>query len=342
MLPHGSHLFRWMAPIGVAWSSRARILRAAPPPAWSAPSNTSPTDDTTAATHALEQSGAIDGNDPASACMLAGSIASAAPSPAAFVRSWFSNRTRPLPRQPGGIDGARADLLRAGLLPGRGSHLAQRARARSRRCDARRLLGLYHYQNWKRMNEYGDDLSAARRELRVAVACDLERRQCRNAILIAGYAQGDSIGAECDRFIARFPERAEFRMMRGTIAFEAKRYAACARDYAAAIELMDHRDPGRIRIPQTRAGGARRRALPSRDRRRARGLPARHVVSGGPGSHHGGEPTRARAYRTGSSSRTACTQMGPPASAAGRRTAARRSCASDGRSKSTTPWAAGS
>jgi hypothetical protein len=29
-----------------------------------------------------------------------------------------------------------------------------------------------------------------------------------------------SIAAECDQFIARFPERSEFLMMRGTIAFD--------------------------------------------------------------------------------------------------------------------------
>lgn len=107
------------------------------------------------------------------------------------------------------------------------------------RCDARILLGLYHYQNWKRMNEYTDDLGAARRELRAGVACDPSNADVAFRYLVAGYAQGDSIDSECERFVARFPERPEFIFMRGTLAFEAGRYEPCARDYTRAIELLD-------------------------------------------------------------------------------------------------------
>jgi GWxTD domain-containing protein len=108
-----------------------------------------------------------------------------------------------------------------------------------RRCDARTLLGLYHYQNWKRMNEYTDDLAAARRELRAAVACDTGNADAAFRYLVAGYARGDTIDAECDDFIARFPAHPEFRFMRGSLAFEAGRYEACARDYARALDLLD-------------------------------------------------------------------------------------------------------
>jgi GWxTD domain-containing protein len=107
------------------------------------------------------------------------------------------------------------------------------------RCDARTLLGLYHYQNWKRMNEYTNDLAAARRELRAAVVCDSSNADVAFRYLVAGYARGDSIDAECERFIARFPALPEFRFMRGTLAFEARRYEACARDYAHAFDLLD-------------------------------------------------------------------------------------------------------
>ncbi len=107
------------------------------------------------------------------------------------------------------------------------------------RCDARTLLGLYHYQNWKRMNEYRDDLADARRELRSALACDSTNAEVALRALIAGYALNDSIRAECDAYVARFPARPEFRMMRGTLAFDARRYDACARDYAAGVALMD-------------------------------------------------------------------------------------------------------
>lgn len=107
------------------------------------------------------------------------------------------------------------------------------------RCDARTLLGLYHYQNWKRMNEYTNDLDAARRELRAAVACDSSNADVAFRYLVAGYARGDRIGAECDCFVARFPAHPEFRFMRGTVAFEARRFESCAQDYAQALDLLD-------------------------------------------------------------------------------------------------------
>jgi GWxTD domain-containing protein len=107
------------------------------------------------------------------------------------------------------------------------------------RCDAHRLMGLYHYQNWKRMNEYTDDLGDARRELRTALTCDPGDADVALRALIAGYARGDSIRTECDDLVARFPAQPEFRMMRGTVAFETQHYDACARDYTAGIDLMD-------------------------------------------------------------------------------------------------------
>ena len=108
------------------------------------------------------------------------------------------------------------------------------------RCDARKLLGLYHYRNWKRMNEYTDDLSDARRELREALECSPDDAGAALQYLIAGYALGDSVERECDRFIQRFPDEPEFWLMRGTVAFDRKRYDACATDYAAALQRMDH------------------------------------------------------------------------------------------------------
>jgi len=107
------------------------------------------------------------------------------------------------------------------------------------RCDARTLLGLYHYQNWKRMNEYTNDLAAARRELRAAVDCDPSNADVAFRYLVAGYANGDRIEAECDDFIARFPAHPEFHFMRGTLAFERGRYESCADDYAYALDLLD-------------------------------------------------------------------------------------------------------
>src|SRR5262245_7031273 len=107
------------------------------------------------------------------------------------------------------------------------------------RCDARKLLGLYHYRNWKRMNEYGYDLADARRELREALECAPDDADAALRYVIAGYALGDSVERECDGFIARFPDRPEFLLMRGTVAFDRKHYDACAADYSAGLQRMD-------------------------------------------------------------------------------------------------------
>ncbi|HEU4363880.1 MAG TPA: GWxTD domain-containing protein [Candidatus Krumholzibacteria bacterium] len=108
-----------------------------------------------------------------------------------------------------------------------------------RRCDARYLVGMYHYQNWKRMNEYGDDLVAARRELRAAVACDTTNADAALRYLVACYALGDTSTADCSRMIRRFPDRAEFRLQRGVLAYDAGRIRACEQDFTAGIALLD-------------------------------------------------------------------------------------------------------
>jgi GWxTD domain-containing protein len=107
------------------------------------------------------------------------------------------------------------------------------------RCDARVLVGRYHFRKWKRMNQYADDLAAARRELRAALACVPGDADLAFRYLVAGYARGDSLARECDDFVARFPERPEFYLMRGAVAFEQARYDACARDFARGCEVLD-------------------------------------------------------------------------------------------------------
>lgn len=196
--------------------------------------------DSVSAVFALEAGGARDGTDPVASCMLGGLYRD---------RGTIQGRLR----SQSVLEAARAhhpDDLDVTMELAR-TYFAQRfypdavryARAvlerDPKRCDAYALLGLYHYQNWMRMNEYTDDLGDARRGLRAAVACDPENAEIAVRSLVAGYVLGDSIEAECDEFIARFPERPEFRMMRGTLAFEAGRYEACARDYADGVALMD-------------------------------------------------------------------------------------------------------
>jgi hypothetical protein len=64
-------------------------------------------------------------------------------------------------------------------------------------------LGLYHYQNWKRMNEYTNDLAAARRT-RAAAACDPNNADVAFRCLVAGYARRQH-RRRGESFVARFP-----------------------------------------------------------------------------------------------------------------------------------------
>lgn len=240
MLPHGSHLVRWMAPIGVAGTLACASAPQSSHTVVERAQQHLTRGDTSAATHALEQSGARDGDDPATACML-GRLYRERDTIPDRLRSQLVLEPAHA-RYPDNVEVSMelAQTYFAQAFYPDAVRICRDVLAREpKRCDARRLLGLYHYQNWKRMNEFTDDLGDARRELRAAVACDSSDVDAALRCLIAGYASGDSIAAECDRLIARFPERPEFRMMRGTLAFEAQRYAACARDYALALDYMD-------------------------------------------------------------------------------------------------------
>jgi GWxTD domain-containing protein len=107
------------------------------------------------------------------------------------------------------------------------------------RCDARTLLARYHYQNWKRMNEYRDNLATARRELRAVVRCDTSNAEAAFMFLVANYSLDDPPLDEADRMIRRFPDRPEFRMFRGALAWEDTRFDDCRRDFADGLARMD-------------------------------------------------------------------------------------------------------
>ncbi len=238
MRPYGSHTVRWIALLGalVACASsgrdagrgvdRARVHLAER--------------DSSSAERELEAAGARDGDDPVAARMLGSLYRERGTIHGRLLSQYVLEPARA--RHPDDLDLA-MELARTyfaqGFYPD-AVRISRDALAREPgRCDALRLLALYHFQNWKRMNEYSDDLSDARLELRAALACDPNDADLALRALVAGYARGDSIGAECDACIARFPARPEFPMMRGTIAFDVRRYDACARDYAAALDLMD-------------------------------------------------------------------------------------------------------
>ncbi|HEU4930334.1 MAG TPA: tetratricopeptide repeat protein, partial [Candidatus Krumholzibacteria bacterium] len=196
--------------------------------------------DTASAIRALENAGAHHGED-ADAARLLGQLYRDRGTIQGRLRSQ-STLENACARHPGDIEldvELATTYFEQGFYPDAVRALRDILAREPDRCDARKLLGLYHYRNWMRMNEYADDLATARRELREALECDASDADVALQYVIAGYAQGDSIESECDRFIARFPDRPEFRLMRGTVAFESKRYDACAADYAAALERMD-------------------------------------------------------------------------------------------------------
>jgi tetratricopeptide (TPR) repeat protein len=108
-----------------------------------------------------------------------------------------------------------------------------------RNCDAHFLVGTYYFQNWKRMNEYRDDLVDARRELQIVTECDTTNATAAFKYLVTRLALDDVSVDECDRMVQRFPDRAEFWLYRGSVAYDQGRFDACQDDFARGIALLD-------------------------------------------------------------------------------------------------------
>jgi GWxTD domain-containing protein len=106
------------------------------------------------------------------------------------------------------------------------------------RCDARYLIGLYYYRNWKRMNQYTDDLDAARRHLRAAWECDDANIDAARLYLYACYALADTSAREADRMLARYPTQACFHLYRGALAFDAGQYESSGRFFERGLALL--------------------------------------------------------------------------------------------------------
>ena len=104
-------------------------------------------------------------------------------------------------------------------------------------CDARYMVGLYYYLNWKRLHEFLDDLAAARRELRAAVDCDPDNEDAALMYLYASYTLGDTSSAECDEQLARHPDRFELYMFRGLLDFDAGRYPECMERFGRGLDV---------------------------------------------------------------------------------------------------------
>ncbi|HKW13773.1 MAG TPA: GWxTD domain-containing protein [Candidatus Krumholzibacteria bacterium] len=107
-----------------------------------------------------------------------------------------------------------------------------------KRCDARFLVGLYHYHNWKRLNSYSDDLEVARRQLRTAWTCDPSNMEAAKLYLYARYALADTSAREADQILARFPREASFQLYRGALAYDAKQYDLCGRFFERGLALL--------------------------------------------------------------------------------------------------------
>jgi len=124
-------------------------------------------------------------------------------------------------------------------------------------CVAHEFIGLYYFNNWRRLSQYEDDLLAARRHFHAAVQCDSTER--RSAILMASslYALGRSEEAKEFTNIAllRFPDVPDFYMLNGAIAYDdglfdeaheqfqrglAQMDVDLARDYADLFDLLSY------------------------------------------------------------------------------------------------------
>jgi GWxTD domain-containing protein len=195
--------------------------------------------DTLAAIDVLERSRLADQADPAAALLLGRLLRERGTIPARFQsQQVLEDARRRHPRSP--------DVE---LELGR-TYMAQRFFAPATacfqnvleidpsRCDARYLLGACHFEKWRRVNDYTDEAASARRHLRAALECDGGNPGAAFMLLVAGYALGDSNTAAADHWLAQFPQRGEFHLYRGVLAFEQGRYADCEAHFARGLALL--------------------------------------------------------------------------------------------------------
>ncbi|HEX6790116.1 MAG TPA: GWxTD domain-containing protein [Candidatus Krumholzibacteria bacterium] len=107
-----------------------------------------------------------------------------------------------------------------------------------KRCDARYLIGLYYYRNWKRLNQYTDDLDAARRHLRSAWQCDPSNAAAARLYLYACYALADTSAREANQMVAQYPKEGSLQLYRGVLAFDAGQYDLCGRYFERGLALL--------------------------------------------------------------------------------------------------------
>ena len=110
------------------------------------------------------------------------------------------------------------------------------------RCGASYMIGLYHYRNWKRVNDFHDNLVRAKNWLRDAWTCDDRNADAALLYLYARYVLHDASVREADLFLSRFSDRPEFHLYRGVLAYDDERYENCARYFERGLDLLSSDD----------------------------------------------------------------------------------------------------
>jgi len=108
-------------------------------------------------------------------------------------------------------------------------------------CEPRYLLGCIYYDKWRRVNEYTDDLTAARRCLDSAVACDSANVDAALKLVGSLYVLSHTEQAldACHRFARLHPDRGEFLLLRGAIAYDQDRHDLARAEFQAGLALLD-------------------------------------------------------------------------------------------------------
>lgn len=108
-------------------------------------------------------------------------------------------------------------------------------------CEAHYYLGLYHYRNWKRVNQYTDDLRSARGHFRTAVDCDPSNVSAVLKHLYCLYAlhEKDAAVKYCAEAIERLPDVPELILVRAALSYDDERFKKAAADFDRALGLID-------------------------------------------------------------------------------------------------------
>lgn len=108
-------------------------------------------------------------------------------------------------------------------------------------CEAHYLLGVYHYETWKRVNQYRDDLSASRDHLASALDCSEDGRDALRRYAFASYVLADSATA-LDLAVqghSQHPDEYLFCLLRGALRYDADDLTGARVWFDRGLERMD-------------------------------------------------------------------------------------------------------